>query len=194
MSKYLEDLHSGQLSQSKVERDVITIRNRIQERSRMLATLQDEQTQDKREIGFLESALESYKKSQEKVRRSQYIRKGIHSIGEVFDLVGRGRITLATGETVNTSSIRYRLFKEKGITCVTCGLVGQYFALEKDNKETEEIYHFNLYGIRAGKEILFTRDHIQPRSKGGKDTMSNLQTMCTTCNCKKGNVWEEGEE
>ena len=30
-------------------------------------------------------------------------------------------------------------------------------------------------------------DHIHPESKGGKGTLENLQTLCRTCNAKKGN-------
>jgi 5-methylcytosine-specific restriction endonuclease McrA len=30
-----------------------------------------------------------------------------------------------------------------------------------------------------------TIDHILPRSKGGKDTLENLQPMCSSCNAKK---------
>ena len=32
------------------------------------------------------------------------------------------------------------------------------------------------------EEILFTKDHITPRSKGGKNHISNYQTMCSKCN------------
>ena len=30
-------------------------------------------------------------------------------------------------------------------------------------------------------------DHIIPKSKGGKETWTNLITACKNCNCKKGN-------
>jgi len=29
-------------------------------------------------------------------------------------------------------------------------------------------------------------DHVKPRSRGGKDTMSNLVTACASCNLSKG--------
>lgn len=85
---------------------------------------------------------------------------------------------------VKVTSLRLTLFKEKGLTCVSCGLKGQYFYLEK-NKERERP-HFNLYGVnKQGKEILFTKDHIFPKSKGGPDSLENLQTMCSVCNSRK---------
>lgn len=32
-----------------------------------------------------------------------------------------------------------------------------------------------------------TKDHIIPKSKDGKDDISNYQTMCYKCNLEKGN-------
>jgi hypothetical protein len=52
--------------------------------------------------------------------------------------------------------------------------------------------HANLYGVgRDGKLVLFTKDHIQPKSKGGSNNLWNLQTMCETCNCEKGSMDNE---
>ena len=42
-----------------------------------------------------------------------------------------------------------------------------------------------------GEEILMTKDHILPRSKGGIDDISNYQTMCKLCNEAKGNKLED---
>ncbi len=35
---------------------------------------------------------------------------------------------------------------------------------------------------------IFEVDHIDPRSKGGKDIDENLQLLCPTCNRRKGNM------
>ena len=50
-------------------------------------------------------------------------------------------------------------------------------------------YHFNLYAIgENGNWILMTKDHITPKSRGGRDHLSNLQTMCDQCNNRKGDT------
>lgn len=87
---------------------------------------------------------------------------------------------------VKVNSLRLNLFKTKGLACVTCGLIGSYFTLEKTIRDFRP--HFNLYGLNEdGEEILMTKDHILPKSLGGKDTLENLQPMCTICNGLKGN-------
>ena len=89
---------------------------------------------------------------------------------------------------IKKKSKRYVLFlryKDK-LKCVTCGAKATYFAVEKDPYQGET-YHLNLYGINnEGQQILFTKDHITPKSKGGKNTQSNYQLMCNECNSIKG--------
>lgn len=40
--------------------------------------------------------------------------------------------------------------------------------------------------VVCGSWVDLTCDHITPESKGGPTTEENLQTMCRTCNCRKG--------
>jgi hypothetical protein len=47
--------------------------------------------------------------------------------------------------------------------------------------------HFNLYAKREGELVQMTKDHIKPRSRGGKDHIGNMQTLCCRCNELKGN-------
>ena len=60
-------------------------------------------------------------------------------------------------------TLREEVFKRDGYKCCVCGKT------EKD-------------GVRL--EI----DHIIPVSKGGQSTISNLQTLCSSCNAKKNTM------
>lgn len=95
------------------------------------------------------------------------------------------------GHNVNMYSQRYHLFATQGIKCAKCGVEGEYFALETHDPKDGK-YHFNLYGINKDKkEVLITKDHKIPKSKGGKDHIDNYQVMCLDCNVKKGIKTEE---
>lgn len=124
-----------------------------------------------------------------------YQRKGLYRIP---DVLGNLNVDYAVydGDIINMRSQRYLVF-ERSLTCVTCGLTGQYFAKERSTRSTKvatEIYertpwHFNLYAIRLPwEEILMTKDHIIPKRAGGQNTMENYQTMCAWCNVRKGHV------
>ena len=60
-------------------------------------------------------------------------------------------------------AIRWQVFQRDGWKCVACGRNA------------------------ANDEVILHVDHIQPRSKGGKDTLGNYQTLCSVCNIGKSN-------
>jgi 5-methylcytosine-specific restriction endonuclease McrA len=41
--------------------------------------------------------------------------------------------------------------------------------------------------VYCGNKKSLTIDHVLPKSRGGKNTWTNLVTCCNTCNLKKGN-------
>ena len=92
---------------------------------------------------------------------------------------------LIKGEYIKMSSYRYQLFELKGVQCVSCDVKGEFFAMEKTGDSKR--YHLNLYGKKDGQDVLMTKDHILPKSKGGLDNMDNFQPMCVYCNSRKGN-------
>lgn len=122
-----------------------------------------------------------------------------YSIDEVFSLIGEENLNtqlfnkslksdanqiVVDGHNVYTKSLRYMTFYQKGCTCCVCGKTGTYFTLDS-TKDSEGRAHFNLH---ADDGTLITKDHIVPKSKGGRDHISNMQTMCTDCNQAKGNT------
>ena len=97
------------------------------------------------------------------------------------------QIKMINGDAINMASWRYQTFAKSGTSCVCCGLEASYFAKERAMANASEKFHLNLYGLKDGEEIMFTKDHIVPKSLGGPDTLENFQTMCLPCNSLKGN-------
>ncbi len=139
-------------------------------------------------------------------KKGQYNRLGSFSLEEVlphviFDCKYHGERGKAQrvpfGEfQVNMASARYQCFVEHGTDCSECGIKGSFFALEVDKSHKEGTQpHFNLYAIDSdGNEVLMTKDHVIPLSKGGKNNLSNFKTMCCHCNEKKADKLIESVE
>lgn len=132
-----------------------------------------------------------------RLTKTDIIRKSIHSVDEVretvkdvlFEKLKKDAKVELDGDIIKGNSQRYQLFFTKGTKCACCGIEGKYFAKEKRLKDKS--YHLNLYGVDDnGQEVLITKDHIIPKSKGGKDELDNYQTMCVRCNKRKGNKTE----
>lgn len=97
-------------------------------------------------------------------------------------------LMIINGVPVKITSQRYIVF-QKSLTCCKCGLTGEYFAIERNIDSTT--YHLNLYGKNnKGEEVLLTKDHIKPKSLGGKNHHSNYQTMCVDCNTEKASKYD----
>ena len=117
------------------------------------------------------------------------IRVGVYDIDTILKLLKSGRkkhtfITRHGNIDVKLTSQRYLSFLINGIKCVHCGKECSYMALERFYDQ--DIYHLNAYAKSdSGKEVLMTKDHIVPKSRGGRNCINNYQTMCVNCNTKK---------
>lgn len=116
-----------------------------------------------------------------------------YSVETVFQVMVESKYrksVLPDGRTFNRNSPRMVLFQTKGTTCVTCGIQGTVFVLETHDMNFTP--HLNLYAINDVNEyVLMTKDHIQPRSKGGKNELANYETMCQPCNTQKSDTFNE---
>lgn len=103
-------------------------------------------------------------------------------VDEVIDRKDK-EFVIINGRRCKITSQRLEQFS-KSVTCAKCGISGSFFSLERHKSDRDP--HLNLYHKgKNSKFVMITKDHIIPRSKGGKDWMSNYQTMCKPCNEKK---------
>jgi len=79
---------------------------------------------------------------------------------------------------------KYFVFLEH-IHCAACNLEGTKMMLELS---TEDIPHFNLYGVDNGKLVLMNRDHVLARANGGRNHKNNYITTCLLCNNLKADA------
>jgi 5-methylcytosine-specific restriction endonuclease McrA len=111
-----------------------------------------------------------------------------YTVDEVLNLATTERRAEAVfeGYRVRLDSLRYQVFKQS-LSCARCGLEGEFFLLQHAaDGGPEDRAHFNLYGrLPDGELVLMTKDHTHPKSKGGRDHVSNLRTMCFPCNFQK---------
>lgn len=137
----------------------------------------------------------------------RYERQGIFNLEEVLPYIGIRQLREFNGDVLSLEGHRCLLLKENRI-CVSCGIEGLYFAKERTVKRHTSFlkggikivtyslpirddqfcqWHLNMYAMREnGTEIMMTKDHIIPRSRGGPNLMWNYQTMCQPCNSRKG--------
>ena len=114
-----------------------------------------------------------------------YYRIGEITPDEVLPFVGQNNFIYFFGHVIKLKSLRYHTFKIS-TKCVCCGINGVIFIVEKSCL-SNRIFHMNLYGFDENNNLrMITKDHIIPKSKGGKDHISNMQTMCKKCNEEKG--------
>jgi len=61
------------------------------------------------------------------------------------------------------------------------------FSKKGYTKHRHNVYSRDGYRcLKCGADKGLTLDHVKPRSKGGSNHFSNLQTLCFSCNTKKG--------
>lgn len=136
------------------------------------------------------------KKINKTVKYVGYIHVQSYDPDSILDLVGPDNDPIEVDiegslHQIKVRSIRLQCFKLSKV-CVECGLEGTIMSLDTFTSNSDrQGFHFNLFGEKDGKSRLMTKDHIVPKSKGGKDYIGNLQTMCDKCNNRKGSIHSE---
>lgn len=76
---------------------------------------------------------------------------------------------------------------EEGLRTLAERIPAQYKKAVISRYLAREVMERDAYRcVQCGTHFNLTCDHIVPESKGGETTFDNLQTMCRSCNSKKG--------
>jgi 5-methylcytosine-specific restriction endonuclease McrA len=113
----------------------------------------------------------------------------IEEVYELMDTAGDQGVVPFRGYDVKINSKRLQVFRSNPLVCSSCELVASHFGL--DIPINVKNPHLNLYGMKDGAEVLFTRDHTIDRADGGADTLDNQTVMCSPCNFEKSVVTRE---
>jgi len=122
---------------------------------------------------------------------THYVTLMVYDPQEIYEMMKVNDFYYFDELRVNLGSARVKLFRDNPY-CVKCGVKGTEYRLQRHGKERNDaIPHLNMYGYdNANQEVLMTKDHIIPKSKGGRNDISNYQTLCFICNANKADKVE----
>lgn len=109
-----------------------------------------------------------------------------YEILEVEDKQNR----LLRGKRVNRPSgwALFQHLKGQPIRCHFCGCQADRWVATKGRTDRQGHPDLNLYATNSvGHVVLMTRDHIIPKSLGGRDCVENLRPACGPCNEHRSN-------
>ena len=119
-------------------------------------------------------------------------RLGTIPVNELMELVHKGSPKKEFfGKSMRLDSVNLIGFKQSGVRCEHCTIKGEYFALESDVITGPNLYVFNLYAVKDGKERMLLRVRKDPH---GCMCAHNMEVICLDCwKVKKQHDQEELE-
>jgi 5-methylcytosine-specific restriction endonuclease McrA len=134
----------------------------------------------------MKSKRSTYKRSSNApilVLNSDYLPINITDFRKAFNLVykGKAEVIVDANEVINTMS---KQFKKPSVIRLTYHVNVPYrkVVLSKENIFRRDKHQCAYCDSR----YHLTIDHVQPKSRGGRDTWENLVAACMRCNSRKG--------
>jgi len=81
----------------------------------------------------------------------------------------------------------FHQLKGQPIRCWHCGVEADQWVASKGRNDKLGNAVLNLFATGSDGVVMMTRDHIIPRSLGGKDVVGNLRPGCAPCNETRSN-------
>ena len=84
------------------------------------------------------------------------------------------------GQLIKTTGRQFKVFARDGFKCKGCGekAVVALLTNRPGMNKTWKLYTKDF--------MPFTLDHVKTKAQGGKNSLNNMQTMCSKCNTEKG--------
>lgn len=118
------------------------------------------------------------------------------SLEEGFEILLKPKAErLVRGQAVSAASGAALFLSLRGrpIKCYNCGCEATSWIADRHRNHMGKPC-LNLYASKDGTPVLMTRDHIIPKSLGGKDLVENLRPCCSDCNSLRGNEMTPDEQ
>lgn len=114
---------------------------------------------------------------------------------QIADLPKHSRIVAGKEVSLASGIELFASLRNQPIVCWKCKCVADRWVATLGKNDNKSKPVLNLYAVRMHKTkkgniipklVMMTRDHIIPKSHGGKDLVENLRPGCETCNCHRG--------
>lgn len=131
------------------------------------------------------------------------------SLAEGFEIANKPKESrLVSGKEVSLASgiSLFNALNNAGeqIKCWQCGCIADRWISTLGKKDNKNRPVLNLYAVKylpptkkrkfaVPYLVMMTRDHIIPKSLGGKDVIENLRPGCEECNSIRGSIMNEEE-
>lgn len=115
---------------------------------------------------------------------------------QIADLPKHSRIVAGKEVSLASGIELFVSLRNQPIVCWKCKCVADRWVATLGKNDNKSKPVLNLYAVRMHKTkkgaiipklVMMTRDHIIPKSHGGKDLVENLRPGCETCNGNRGN-------